>query len=75
MENKNILQIQTDITDFYGALKILGISQATLINWEKSGGVPNHKAIYRGRMRKCYFIADLEEIKNRGNKNEKKRVR
>ena len=68
MEKTHTETIQADITDFNGALKILGISSATLIGWEKMGGIPKHKAIYNGRIRKCYFIADLKELKKRGRK-------
>ena len=66
MEKEHTTQIQVDITDFRGALKILGISNATLISWEKHGKINHHKDVYRGRYRKCYFVAELKKLKKRG---------
>ena len=62
MEKEKTTKIQTDITDFKGALDVLGISSATLISWETNGEVNYHKAVYRGRYRKCYFVAELKKL-------------
>ena len=61
MDNKTVVE-DTEITDIPGALKILGICRFTLDRWENNGGVTHHKAIYQGRYRKCYFVAELKKI-------------
>ena len=62
-KKKKVLEgVPADITDFRGALKILGISQATLISWENNGEINYHKAVYQGRYRKCYFVAELKKL-------------
>ncbi len=61
MENKTVVE-DTEIIDIPGALKILGICRFTFDRWEKNGGVTHHKAIYRGRYRKCYFVSELKKL-------------
>jgi len=56
-----------DVTDVTGAKKILGITRATLISWEKEGLIKSFKSAFNGRMRKCFSISELKKLAGQGN--------
>ena len=48
------------IVDINGAIKILGITRATLWRWESENQIEGFKAVYRGRLRKCFLVSELK---------------
>ena len=59
-------QDTNNVTDVTGAKKILGITRATLVNWEKEGLVTSFKSSYNGRMRKCFLVSELKKLAEQG---------
>ena len=57
-----------EIVDVTGATKILGITRATLWHWESEKVVVGFKYIYKGRLRKCFWVNELEALVRNGKK-------
>lgn len=63
-ENKE--KSMDEIVDVNGAIKILGITRATLWRWESEKQIKGFKAIYKGRLRKCFRVSELKTFAGQG---------
>ena len=59
--------IEKIVIDINGAIKFLKISTETLRRWEKNNALQSFKAVYNGRLRKCYYVSDLKALAGQGN--------
>lgn len=63
---KNEEEPMDKIVDINGAIKILGITRATLWRWESEKQIEGFKAIYKGRLRKCFRVSELKIFAGQG---------
>ncbi len=59
-------EINNEITNVPGAIKILGISRASLVRWEQEELIKSFKSSYNGRMRKCFYVSELKKLAGQG---------
>lgn len=59
-------QVKSEIIDVAGAMEMMGVTRATLWRWESVELLKSFKTVYNGKLRKCFYVSELEKLAGQG---------